>query len=485
MTEEGGFMRNDRHDYHFRPAPRHEDGYFVPPAPVPVPKHPDDWSRRELWDSVMAMSRNPVEATTLTSMTTDYYSGQSFGQTLTVLGSPDLIKYLFVDKHKNMRMHPIRQAILKPVLKDGLITAEGEAWRFARKALSPVFVPRETKVFADRMRDKTEEMLPDILTAGSDTPLDISEVFLKLAYGVLSDTLFSGEIDSASDQALHDIATFLNALGKADPLDILMAPKWIPRPTKMGGKGAVKRLRQSVLELSSDRRARQNSGEEIPDDFLTRLLNTRTEEGEALTDAQIEDQLVTFIGAGHETTSRALTWLVYLLSQDMSALEKLEKEVDALDISLPVEDWESHLPWTMACLEETMRLYPPAPIISRQILEDDRYNEELDLPKKSGVMLNLWALHRHHDLWDHPNRFDPKRFLPENKKRLHRFQYLPFGLGHRVCIGQRFAMQEAAIIMAVLFKHYRFILAGNHPWPLMRITTKPEKPLMMKVEPRR
>jgi cytochrome P450 len=437
-----------------------------------------------MWDSIIAMSRNPVEATTLTSMTTDYYTGESLGQTLTVLGSPDLIKYLFVENYKNMRMHPIRQAILKPVLKEGLITAEGKEWRFARRALSPVFVPRETRAFANRMRVTTEEMLPTLLEASPNKVIDVSDIFLKLAYGVLSDTLFSGEIDSTTTESLRDIATFLNTLGKADPLDILMAPKWIPRPTKMGGKGAVKRLRNSVLELSIDRRARQNAGRPIPDDFLTRLLNTRTEEGEALTDAQIVDQLVTFIGAGHETTSRALTWLVYLLSQDDKSREKLEQEVDELNMDLPVEEWEAHLPWTMACFEETMRLYPPAPIISRQIIESDTYEGTLSLPKNSGIMLNLWALHRHHNLWTHPNRFDPVRFLPKNKKSLHRFQYLPFGLGHRVCIGQRFALQEAAIIMATLFRRYRFTLAGEHPWPLMRITTKPEKPLLMRVEQR-
>jgi len=99
-------------------------------------------------------------------------------------------------------------------------------------------------------------------------------------------------------------------------------------------------------------------------------------------------------------------------------------------------------------------------------------------------MINLWALHRHHNLWDNPEGFDPNRFLPENKAKLHRFQYLPFGLGHRVCIGQRFAMQEAAIIIALLFKDHRFTLDGDHPWPFMRITTKPEKPLMMRVERR-
>ena len=471
-------MKTARHDYRFRPEPKWDQGYFIPPAPIPVAKHPDDWDRRDLIDSILAMSRNPVEASTLASMTLPYYSGDAFGQTMVVLGSPDLIKYLFVDHHSNMDMNPLRQAVLKPVLKDGRITAEGETWRFARRALAPVFVPRHTTGFAGRMRDTTETLLPSLLE--TQKKVDIADVFLKLAYGVLSDTLFSGEIDGASEDALRDIAQFLNALGKADPLDILMAPKWIPRLTKLGGKGAIKRLRKSVLELSKDRRARLEVGLTIPDDFLTLLLKTRTEDGKAFNDRQIEDQLTTFIGAGHETTSRALTWLVYLLSQNQNARTQLETEIDALDMDLPPQDWADHMPWSMACFDEAMRLYPPAPIISRRIIKDDQYN---DLPLKAGssIMLNLWALHRHREWWDKPDSFDPSRFLPERKKTLHRFQYLPFGLGHRVCIGQKFALQEAAIIMAVLFKTYRFELVGEHPWPLMRITTKPEKPLVMRV----
>lgn len=471
-------MTEARHNYKFRPNPKWEDGFFIPPAPIPIAKHPHDWGNRDLFDAVMAMSRNPVEATTLASMTLPYYVADTLGQKIIVPGNPDFIKYLFVNNYENMEMHPTRQAILRPVLKDGLITAEGKAWRFVRKALAPVFVPRHTKSFAKRMQDKTAEMLPDLLNHNTTT--NISDVFLKLAYGVLSDTLFSGEIENASDDALRDIAKFLNALGKADPLDVLMAPKWIPRLTKLGGKSAVKRLRNSVFALSKDRRARLEAGGDIPDDFLTLLLTTRTEEGEALNYEQIEDQLLTFIGAGHETTSRALTWLVYLLSQDIKARERLEAEIDAFDWSAPTDQWADNLPWTMACFEEAMRLYPPAPIISRRLIADDQY-EDLPLKSKSAVMINLWALHRHRDLWDKPDGFDPSRFLPEAKASHHRFQYLPFGLGHRVCIGQRFAMQEAAIIMALLFKDYRFELAGEHPWPLMRITIKPEKALVMRV----
>ena len=470
-----------RHDYKFRPEPRWQGGYFIPPAPIPAPKHPHDWNFRENLDSILAMSRNPVTASTKASMTLEDVQVKSMGQEMIVVTSPESIRYLFIENAKNYRMHPIRQAILKPVLKDGLITAEGETWKFGRRALSPVFIPRHTKSFAMSMASVTDKMLSECFP--EDGIVDIAESYLKLAYGVLSETLFSGEIDGQSDEALRDISHFLNALGKADPLDILMAPKWLPRLTKLGGRGAVKRLRADVLTLAMDRRSRIEAETQVPDDFLTLLLRTKTDEGERFTDTQIVDQLVTFIGAGHETTSRALTWLSYLLSQDTASRTRVEAEIDQLNMALPPENWLDQIPFSMACFNESMRLYPPAPLLSRQAIADDKFGDKT-VSKDGGVLVNLWALHRHRNHWDKPDAFDPDRFIGERGKSIGRFDFLPFGVGHRVCIGQRFALQEAAIMMVVLFRKIRlhWVEAETHPWPLMRITTRPEKPMKMRVE---
>jgi len=124
---------------------------------------------------------------------------------------------------------------------------------------------------------------------------------------------------------------------------------------------------------------------------LTLLLTTETESGERLSEEQVEDQIMTFIAAGHETTSRALTWLSYLLSQDTKARARLEAEVDALDTSLPAEAWLDHIPFAMACFNEAMRLYPPAPFISRIAIKDDEFNGKV-ITKKSTILVNLWSL---------------------------------------------------------------------------------------------
>ena len=470
-----------RHNYNFRPAPRWEDGYFIPSTPVPMPKDPDDWDLIDQLQSTRAISRNAVAATTEVTCTRPYVVASMFSQSLIVPCNPAMIKYIFVERAENYGLNSIRQAILRPILKDGLITAEGRIWKRARRALSPLFTPRHTKNFAPKMSATVKRELPNLF-AGTKA-VDVNQAMLRLAYLVLSDTLFSAEIGGKSDAVLRDVGIFLSTLGKPNPMDILGVPKFIPRFGNREGLRAVKRLRALVHELSQDRRARIEAGVDVPDDFLTLLLKVDDTDG-PLSDAEIEDHIVTFIGAGHETTSRALTWLAYLLSQDTKAREQLEAEVDALDMCLPPEQWATHLPWSMACFNETMRLYPPAPIISRYAVEADEY-DGIDIPKNANVMVNLWALHRHRTLWERPDAFDPDRFMGQRATEIDRFQYLPFGMGHRVCIGQRFALQEAAILMALIFRTYRFDFnSDTPPWPLMRITVQPEDGMPMTVTKR-
>lgn len=470
-----------RHDYKFRPDPKWEDGLFVPPAPIPMPKALDSWSKLDLFDSIIAMSRNPILSTTKASMTQDDACSSALGQTVIVTTSPQAIKHIFIENASNYAMHPVRQSLLKPALNEGLLAAEGNTWKTARRALSPIFTPRQIGQFPDPMRQVTEKSMADIFPDGEIVEAD--EAYLRLAYAVLSETLFSGEIDESLDDALRDIAIFMNALGKPDPLDLLEAPKWMPRVTKIGWRKPVKRMRASVRELSIARRAKIETDDEVPEDFLTLLLTAKTDTGDVLSDEQVEDQIMTFIGAGHETTSRALTWMSYLLSQDTEARDRFEAELDALDMTCPTEDWIDHIPFAMACFNEGMRLYPPAPLISRMSLEDDVVDGQ-PIPKGSTAFINLWALHRHRNHWEAPDAFDPDRFMGERAESIGRFDFLPFGVGHRVCIGQRFAMQEAAVMMVVLFRKMRlnWIEGEAHPWPMMRITTRPQEPLKLRVE---
>lgn len=468
-------MAKSRHDYHYRPAPRWEEGRFVPPAPLPIERSVNDWDWIDWLRYMRAASANPLHGMTTQAITEFDEVSRSKSFTFYTPSRPESWREAFVEKEEALQHSSLRNAILKPALREGLLVTEGEQWRQDRRALAPLFTPRHVNGFANVIARSAEDHLASLFK--TDT-IAADSAFVELTYQALSDALFSGELDGGRQTNLREIDRFLNSMGRPDPLDFTSLPGWIPRPTRVGRMGAVKRLRTHIFELALSRRTRVEAGQSVPDDLLSLML-----EDDHFTDEQLKDQLITFIAAGHETTSRALTWLFYLLSQDQAARTRLEAEVDALDTSLPAQDWPEQLPWTKACFEEAMRLYPPAPFLSRQLKQDATLGGH-DLPKTSIVFGSLWVLHRHRKLWDRPDAFMPERFLPDARDTIGRFQYLPFGLGPHVCIGARFAQLEGIVLTALVARHYRLNLKGEHPWPLARITVRPEKPLMMRVEKR-
>lgn len=433
-----------------RPEPRFKNGYFIPSVPVPDPRNIEDYKWRDSFSTIKKLASNPLESFNHSQFKDPVTQYELLGNTFSVINDPAMIKHCFIDNRDNYRFNAIRQRLLRSVLGDGLITSEGEKWKHARRAISPMFTPRNVNSFAEVMKATTEREMAHIFQ--SDAPVEISQTMSTLTYLVLSDTLFSGDIDQAQQQVLKAVSTALLYVGRPDPLDLLNAPDWIPRLTRLRGLKAVTKLRKMVGQVLHKRKAEKENGKKLPDDFLTRLLNVGKGEERAFTDIEIEDHLLAFIGAGHETTARALSWLFYLLSNDTHSRDRFEAEIDGLDIvNISPEKWIDHLPFALACFEETMRLFPPAPFIVREAIKEDVI-KDITITADSVLFVNTWQLHRHETLWDDPEMFKPERFLGKARDAIDRFQYLPFGVGERVCIGQRFAMQEAAILMAMIGK---------------------------------
>lgn len=209
------------------------------------------------------------------------------------------------------------------------------------------------------------------------------------------------------------------------------------------------------------------------------------ETGRMMSDTEIIDNLLTFITAGHETTALGLAWTFHLLSQNSDVESKVIDEIETVTAGEPVAaDHIARLTYTRQVFSEAMRLYPPAPVVTRTALQDFRLGEH-DIPAGTVLYVPIYAVHRHTTLWDEPDRFDPSRFEPEKIKARHRYAYMPFGAGPRVCIGNAFAMMEAVAILAVLLQdvHLKNKSPANTE-PLMRVTLRPENRLMMQVSPR-
>ncbi len=217
------------------------------------------------------------------------------------------------------------------------------------------------------------------------------------------------------------------------------------------------------------------------------LLEARDPEtGRMMTDTEIVDNLLTFITAGHETTALGLAWTFHLLSKNRETERKILEEIDTVTAGEPVAaEHIAGLTYTRQVFSEAMRLYPPAPVITRTALEDFRLGGH-DIPAGTVLYVPIYAVHRHSALWDEPERFDPSRFEPEKAKARHRYAYMPFGAGPRICIGNAFAMMEAVAILAVLLQGLHLENRSTATAaPLMRVTLRPESRLTMRIVQRK
>lgn len=450
---------------------------FVPPAPKPRTVPPS------FLEMVRIVYRNPLELWGEPSYNEPWISVSGAGGPLVIANDPGLVRHVLVDNARNYRMARVRQLILRPILRDGLLTAEGEVWKRSRKAMAPVFTPRNIFGFARPMLERSLAFAKKY-EDGPDT-VDIAHDMTMLTYEILAETLFSGDIAGEHGSFAEDVDRLLETMGRVDPLDLLRAPEWLPRVTRWRGRKTMAYFRKIVsdtMELRAERLRRDPDA--APNDFLTLLLKAEGPEG--LTRAEIEDNIITFIGAGHETTARALGWTLYCLAEAPWERERIEREIDAV---LPCEPdpakWPDAMPMTRAAFEEALRLYPPAPSINREPIEPETY-KGLHIREGTAVLVMPWVIHRHRRLWEHPDAFMPERFHPGRRETIDRFQYLPFGAGPRVCIGAAFAMQEAIIALAVLLSRFRFdTVAETRPWPVQKLTTQPQGGLPMRVTPRR
>jgi len=258
-------------------------------------------------------------------------------------------------------------------------------------------------------------------------------------------------------------------------------PKWFPRPGMVDGYEAMRGLRAQVARLLAGQRG---SGE---DNLLHRLVAARDPEtGRGMDDEQLVDNLLTFYLAGHETTAKALAWTLYLLARSPQWMDRVAAEVHevARGEALTLAHME-RLQLTQQVVKESMRLYPPVPIMSRQAVASANL-DGLAVEPGMSILMPIYAIHRHARRWEQPDAFDPSRFEPAREDAIPRYHYMPFGAGPRVCIGMSFALMEATAILATLAQHVRFAAAGEaEPVPVARVTLIPRNGLPLRVLPHR
>jgi cytochrome P450 len=411
------------------------------------------------------------------------------GRPLLLFNHPDLIEQVLVTQAKHFVKH-FGLRVYKPVLGNGLVTSEGDFWRRQRKLSAPAFQGARLAGYARLMVESTAAMLEawhvearmDRAGPGDPMTRDVHADMMRLTLEVACRTLFGADacpdphaVGDAMEQALRALDV---RFGRWLPV-----PDWFPTPANLRLKRALRTLDDVVGGIIARRRGANGSGDGGGDgnDLLSMLVRARDEDdGSAMTDAQLLDEVRTIFLAGHETTALALTYALYLLAGHPDAQAALHAELDAvLGDRTPAYADLPRLAYTRQVVTEAMRLYPPADVLGREATADVTVNG-IDVPRGTTVFMSQWVMHHDPRYFPDPNRFDPGRWTPAFERALPRFAYFPFGGGPRFCIGQSFATAEAALILAAVCQQFRFAPEPGFAlelWPSITLRPRGAVPL--------
>ncbi len=376
------------------------------------------------------------------------------GENFYALQDPIRIRYVLQENNSNYTKSIFYKELAK-LVGNGLLTSEGAEWKKNRRIAQPSFKKSAVEAFSKLFFEETDAVVKEWK---EKKQIDISKEMMRITFRIVGRALFGAKLDAEAkiiDQSLE--IAMIEILDRIQ--SIIKVPFFLPTPQNLRLKKAIKQIDTVVHKIIS---GRIQSGERVSD-LLDNLIHARDEEtGQGLSEKQIRDEVVTFLLAGHETTSNALTWCFYLLSEHPEIKKTLIDEIRnniPLKGEIPFEVLDK-LIYTSRVLQESMRLYPPAWVIERSAINDDII-DGVKIKSKSMVSICVYAIHRNPKYWENPEQFDPDRFLPENEAKRHNFAYLPFGGGPRVCIGQNFAFTEAIMILATVFREYDPILSKD------------------------
>ncbi len=371
-----------------------------------------------------------------------------FGKSVIFTRDAELLSYVLQKNQKNYSKSPIQTRDLAKYIGKGLLTAEGEKWQKQRKLIQPAFHKSQLTLLLDTIHAIIQKELDTIVL---DKPNDIFPVFNDLAFQTVVKSLFSSEIEDDD----------IKKLQHATEITQQMLVKELRQPYlgwwfKLSGKikfhiDLIDESRAILRRLVNQRKqsvVKHN-------DLLDMLLDARYEDGEAMEESQLLDEILILFAAGHETTSNALTFTCELLARNPKAQNKILEEVKKVKSeSTDIMHWLKNTSYTKLVIEESMRLYPPAYFIDRINKEADAFNG-YDLPKGSNLLFSVYEIHRHPDFWENPEAFIPERFLDENTKFSK--NYYPFGAGQRMCIGNNFAMYEMILAIMTVVERFEIV----------------------------
>ncbi|HEY4899709.1 MAG TPA: cytochrome P450 [Terriglobales bacterium] len=376
---------------------------------------------------------------------------------------PNQIESVLVTHHRSF-IKGIGTRANPEIFGNGLLTSEGEFWLRQRRLSQPAFHRTRIAAYADIMVREAERML-DGWRDGQE--LDIHREMMQTTLAIATRTLFGVDLGPRMPVVAGALDAFIRQNAGVSVWQLILKLPTLKRWRYLRG---VRALDEIVYSIIRERRA---TG--MGDDLLSDLLRAQDIDGSFMTDQQIRDEVMTMLLAGHETTALALSWAWFLLASHPDAQAKLQDEVDrVLTGRLPTAADVGQLTYTNDVVRETMRLYPPAWVITRMAAEQVEIGGYV-VPAGSNVIVSPWVTHRDARFFPRPDQFDPERWSAEHEQPTPKFAYFPFGGGPRVCIGNSFALMEAAILLAAVAQRFQISLVpGQTVEPLASITLRPK-----------
>ena len=390
----------------------------------------------------------------------------------------ELVKTLLLDRAAEFPKGALQVNVLKPIFGEAMISSEGHEWRWQRGAAAPLFHHEELLNYGSIMSAAAEVIIARWRACPAGTIRRVDKDMRSAAFNVISNTMLAGGAPEMLDKIEEGHDGYYQGANWWLLYTILGLPHWLPRPGGNTMRAHERRLRKAVTDLVRERRGERSAKE----DLLARLLRAADKEtGRTMSEEHLVDNIVSFLIAGFDTTAFYLTWSLYLISQSPYWEERMLEEIEMVAGSAPVRsEHVERLIVVQQVLNESIRLFPTAPVIVRDIVTDIKLGGVF-IPAGTIGIIPIYAIHRHHSYWVDPDRFDPDRFSPEHPKPS-RYQFMPFGAGPRICIGAAFAMIEATIMLATFVRAARFELASDFlPRPSAQMFLLPKEGMPMSV----
>lgn len=437
-----------------------------------MPTPPQVQEKHPLLGSLFLLKDNPLQILgERIEKYGDIFAMQTPGRRAVIISNPDYVQYVLMENSRNYRKGMAYDQ-LRFLLGNGLLTSEGEEWKHNRKLIQPAFHKKRLENFLSMMEQESIELLNDL--NGKTEYRDLSQPITKLALEVISKAMFSTGVEAQARFVGEQITTFNEEFVKriSNPLKF---PLWVPTPANRKRQKGLDLLNRVVLEIIANKRA----SKEVSDDLLTMLIETRDEEsGSGLSEQQLRDEVMTIFIAGNETSANALLWMIWLLHSNPKEEALLRKELQEVcpgEEPMTLEQL-GKLQRLRMIIDESLRLYPPAWMVGRRPYTDDQIGK-YTVTKDTNVLVPIYHMHRHPKYWDKPDEFIPERFAPGTKAP-NRFQYLPFGAGPRLCIGNHFAIMEMSVVLASIYRNHRIELQpGYVAEPHALVTLRPKNGL--------